>query len=97
MEPTARLSRRVHEDFAGDDAELVMSLLRDLAGMPGPAVGERVQAAVVKLSLGDLSRLDAQLAEVRMDWRDVLVAAGFAGEDWRERLDEYLGPEGLRA
>ena len=42
-------------------------------------------------------RLDVQLREARIDWRDVLVAAGLAHEDWPERLDTYLGPAGADA
>lgn len=93
MEPTARLARRVQDDF-GADAELVSSALADL---PGYAGSERVQAAVVKLARGDLGRFDRQLNETMIDWRDVLVAAGLAHEDWPERLDDYLGSNGVGA
>ena len=88
MEPTARLARRVHADF-GADVELALAELAELSGY---ASSERVQAAVVKLAHGDLGRLDRQLQEARIDWRDVLVPAGLAHEDWPERLDVYLGP-----
>jgi len=90
MEPTARLERRVQEDF-GVDAELVLAALAELTGY---AASERVQAAVVKLARGDLDHLDRELRETQIDWRDVLVAAGFAHEDWPERLDDYLGSNG---
>jgi hypothetical protein len=93
MVPTARLARRVHADF-GADAELVLAVLAEL---PDYAGSERVQAAIVKWAGGDLGRLDRQLREARIDWRDVLVTAGLAHEDWRERLDEYLGPDGAGA
>lgn len=88
MVPTARLARRVHADF-GADAELVLAELAELSGY---ASSERVQAAVVKLARGDLDRLDRQLQEARIDWRDVLVPAGLAHEDWPEQLDVYLEP-----
>lgn len=94
MEPTARLARRVKNDF-GADAELVLAALSELSDVPG--VNERVQAAVVMLAKGDLGRLDRQLQEARIDWRDVLVAAGLAHEDWPERLDDYLGSNGAGA
>lgn len=93
MEPTTRLERRISEDF-GADAALVIDALSELQDY---AAGERVQAAVVKLARGDLGRLDAQLREARIDWRDVLVAAGLAHEDWPERLDDYLGSNGTGA
>ena len=88
MEPTARLARRVLSDF-GADAELVLAELAELSGY---ASSERVQAAVVKLARGDLGRLDRQLQEARIDWRDVLVPAGLARADWPEQLDAYLEP-----
>jgi hypothetical protein len=93
MEPTARLARRVRHDF-GADAELVLAALAEL---PGYAASERVQAAMVRLADGGLGRLDAQLREALIDWRDVLVAAGLAHEDWPERLDADLGPAGADA
>ena len=91
MQPTARLARRIREDFDPEDAELVLSTLDDLEGLPGPATGERVQAAMVKLAHGDLDRLDRERSLARLDWRDVLVEAGLAGEDWAARLDGDLG------
>lgn len=93
MQPTPRLTRRIRADFDAEAADRVIGALGELAALPGPRTGERVQAAIVKLSHGDLERFDCELEEARRDWRDVLVAAGFEHEDWPERLDEYLGPE----
>jgi hypothetical protein len=54
---------------------------------------ERIQAAVVLAARGRWSAFE-QLAELaETDWRDVLVAAGLADEDWRTRLDEQFGPD----
>ncbi len=97
MQPTDRLARRVRDDFGAEDAELVLVALAELDDLPGLVAHERVQAAVVKLADGNLRRLDVQLREARIDWRDVLVAAGFAHEDWPERLDDYLGSNGIGA
>ena len=94
MQPTARLARRIREDFDSEDAELVFSALAELQDLTGLATDERVQAAVVKLAAGDLGGIDRWLAEARIDWRDVLVAAELAGEDWAARLDDYVGRPG---
>jgi hypothetical protein len=51
---------------------------------------ERLQAAVVLVASGDESRLESALAMGRLDWRDLLVAAGLASGDWGARLDERL-------
>lgn len=36
--------------------------------------------AVLKLSAGDLDELDHAVALAKQDWRDLLVAAGFAND-----------------
>ncbi len=97
MQPTPRLTRRIRADFDAEDVDLVIGALGELAVPSAPRTGERVQAAIVKLSRGDLGRFDRALEGARRDWRDVLVAAGFEHEDWAQRLDEYLGPMGASA
>ncbi len=39
---------------------------------------ERIQFAALKLSEGDLNKLDRAVALAKRDWRDLLMAAGFA-------------------
>jgi hypothetical protein len=39
---------------------------------------ERIRFAVLKLSAGNADRLRRAIHEAQIDWRDVLVAAGFA-------------------
>jgi hypothetical protein len=91
MEPTPRVAYRVRSDFDDREAEQAIERLRSLSGVDDAGLSERIQAAVVKLSAGDWSRLEASLELARIDWRDVLVAADLAGNDWRARLDDYLG------
>jgi hypothetical protein len=43
---------------------------------------ERLRFAVLKLSHGDLSKLQEWVGAAKVDWRDVLVAAGW-GNDLR--------------
>jgi hypothetical protein len=52
---------------------------------------ERVQAALVMWSRGDMSRLLDGIAPAAVDWRDVLVRAGLEDDDWSSRLDTELG------
>jgi hypothetical protein len=91
----SRLSRRVRRDFpAPGAAEEVLGLLSGLVWFPDhPAHAERVQAAVVVLARGNLGRLKDSILLARTDWRDVLVAAGLANEDWPARLDAELGTD----
>jgi len=52
-----------------------------------------VQAAVVILARGNVGRLKDHISLARTDWRDVLVAAGVANEDWPSLLDAELGTD----
>jgi len=45
-----------------------------------PESAERIRYAVLKLSRGSLDELRRAIAEAQMDWRDVLMAAGFGCE-----------------
>lgn len=84
-----RLCRRIERDFpapgsAASVAEMVAAA----------SEAERIQAGVVFCGRGHLDRLRDACELARLDWRDVLVGAGLADEDWRSRLDTELGPEG---
>jgi hypothetical protein len=86
-----RLELRVRRDFAGDAAEVV---LQRLAALRPPMAEkqsiERIQAAVVLLAHGELDSFEHAAERAEIDWRDVLVWSGLAG-NWRGRLDEELG------
>jgi hypothetical protein len=82
-----RLQRRVRSDFpAAGSADEVERLVADATD------SERIQAAIVMWSRGDMSRLRDSLDLAAIDWRDVLVRAGLADDDWPSRLDSELGP-----
>jgi hypothetical protein len=59
-----------------------------LTGSPSsPRTHERIRFAVLKLSNGDLTKLRGLVHHGNVDWRDVLVWAGFgnsrtAHEEW---------------
>lgn len=87
--------RRIRRDFPEPGS--ANGVLRLIADGPwetdiDPARTERVQAAIVILAAGDLSRLREALDLAKLDWRDVLVSAGLANGDWPTRLDRELGP-----
>lgn len=87
-EMTARLRRRVDLDFpspgGGSEVTRIVAETTD---------SERVQAAIVLSAAGDLERLRYTVRLAIADWRDVLVSAGLADDDWRERLDAELGSQ----
>lgn len=89
--PTIQLSpetqRRVDALFVGMARQEATDLLVTQCGANLPfcessdAHGrERVRFAALKLSRGDLEQLRKAVALAEKDWRDVLVAAGFADD-----------------
>jgi hypothetical protein len=91
----SRLHRRIRRDFPepGSAAE-ILGLLAELPHQSGHDIlgTERVQAAIILLAKGDITRFRHALTLSTQDWRDVLVAAGLADENWPTRLDQELGP-----
>ena len=45
-----------------------------------PVLLERVRVAALKVSTGDLAKLRTAIELAQKDWRDLLVAAGFADD-----------------
>jgi hypothetical protein len=90
-----RLQQRIRRDFpAPGSASEILPLLADLPHQTGDDTfgTERAQAAIILLAKGDLSRFRHAVALSTQDWRDVLVFAGLADEDWPTQLDQELGP-----
>src|SRR5947209_19613255 len=73
------------EPVLGRLQELDLPLIESAEGR------ERVQAALLVIAAGNSSSFERAAALAEVDWRDVLVAAGLANEDWPERLDQQLG------
>jgi hypothetical protein len=89
---TPRLERRVSRDFEESSARTVLLTLADLAETSTDTEfgTERIQGAIVLLAGGDLGRFHDACDLARADWRDLLVAAGLAHEDWPAKLDTEL-------
>jgi hypothetical protein len=88
---TPRLRARIDADFP-KHADMVVDRLRSLdplvvASRQNP---ERMFAAIVRLADGHLDKLDSAIGLARLDWRDLLVAADFANEDWPARLAAWF-------
>jgi hypothetical protein len=88
---STRLWIRIRDDFP-NDASRVAKMLE--AVKYGNQDRERVLAAVVLGSGGQLRLLHELIELSRLDWRDALVAGGLANEDWPSILDIRLGPPG---
>lgn len=94
VELSEATQERVRSLFDGQDLAQARDLLIDECAdnLPfceeaTPTSSERIRFAVLKMSAGDLDRLVDAIALAQVDWRDVLVAAGFgddpqAHNDW---------------
>ena len=92
-----RLERRVLRDFRDPAyAQEVLQILADLPVQLGYSISqgdlERTRAAIVILANGRVEEFIRALDVARRDYRNVLMAAGLANEDWASRMDEMLGP-----
>ncbi|WP_030259805.1 hypothetical protein [Streptomyces violens] len=94
MPLSARIVRHIRKEFPEDQSETVAQLLEEVIEpiTEGNVMfQERVAAAAVICSQGDLDEFFAVLEEVRADWRDVLVAAGLADAQWKQLINEKFG------
>ena len=78
---------RIVAMFSLADQDLVSTLLIEECGdiLPlsraaNPGSIERIRFAVLKLSGGDLNALQRAIDLAKIDWRDVLVDAGFGSD-----------------
>jgi hypothetical protein len=90
---SAFVRAEVRERFgASDAAEIIEALdttpLPLLDGDHRKRGRARVHLAVLKLADGDIERFREAFALARLDWRDVLVAAGLANADWPSVLQK---------
>jgi hypothetical protein len=96
--PTGVTLQIVRRLFAETEHGVVADLLEQQCGVNLPLTGiwgeaqfERLWFAVLKLSEGDITKLREAVRIAQIDWRDVLVAAGFgrsleAHRQWARQL-----------
>lgn len=85
--PSDRLIRRIRRDFGrGTDDEVI----RRLTALDPDDSSERIQAALVLGASGRWHGFEQQLRRLELDWRDVLIVGGLAGDDWPARLAAAL-------
>ena len=98
VELTDATRRHLTRLFRAEELAEVAALLESACGDNLPLMGattaiglERIRFAVLRCSGGDLARLRDAIKLAKIDWRDVLVAAGFAA-----RVEAHLAWESLR-
>jgi hypothetical protein len=88
-----RVAERVRRDFPDPEvAAAVTGLLEDWGNGWAAKEVDRVQAAIVLSSAGDVDKLLALVCVAHEDYRDALMAAGFATGDWRGRMELAFRP-----
>jgi hypothetical protein len=83
-----RVEKRIEWLFSPDDRERVRTILVEECGenVPGWRMAdlERLRIAVLKLSGGKVDKLRIAVDTAKIDFRDVLMAAGFGdGESYK--------------
>lgn len=83
----ASILKEIQRSFAAGHRDYVTTRLAT-TGLPMGAVAPppRVHAAILLLAAGDVTKFDAALATACTDWRDTLVAAGLANQNWKAVL-----------
>ncbi len=90
-----RLTRRVGQDFPPGRAEEVLAqiaVIPETLPLADAQDAERLQSSVVLAAGGDYALFLDLLRLIQSDWRDALVAADLAHDDWPDKLDIALGP-----
>ncbi|MDH4021839.1 MAG: hypothetical protein OEW88_08315 [Gammaproteobacteria bacterium] len=84
----ASIVKEIERSFAAADRDYISAKLAN-TGLPMGAVAPppRVHAAILWLARGNRAKFDEVLAGACADWRDTLVAAGLASQNWKLVLD----------
>lgn len=91
---SARVAERVRQDFPDPKvAAAVIDLLEDWGNAWPQWEVDRVQAAIILSAAGDMDQVLALLEVAYADYRDALMAAGFAHADWSERMEAAFRAE----
>ena len=84
---TLNTIKLIEKYFSPDEKDLIISFLSEECGdnLPfhdncGPIDMERIRFAAIKVSNGELSKLESAVELAKVDWRDLLVHAEFADD-----------------
>jgi hypothetical protein len=72
------LVRWVSAHFSAQDREAALACLRQAVNLTGEPASPRFLRCAALSSGGDLQRLQQQIAQLRIDWRNVIMAAEFS-------------------
>jgi lipase chaperone LimK len=91
MNLTARILSRLERDFKASERDRARYIIESVdIGDDETEGSERIQTAMLMLANGNLDRLLEAAVLTETDWRDLLVDADLADDDWRPKADAYL-------
>ncbi|MGV9613320.1 hypothetical protein [Nocardia xishanensis] len=91
---SARIVRRIENDFSEDEIAVITQLLGEVVEAVGrgrPVVEERIAAAILLYSRGDADRFARAALDAQQDWRDLMIDVGLADAGWEQRIDAEFG------
>ena len=86
MSTSEIVRKQAHRIFGTAQADDVIAALDSTDLSLGLMGADRVHLAILLLSRGDTQRFRDVLRQARQDWRDTLVAADLADDDWSSVL-----------
>jgi hypothetical protein len=93
MELPDDVVRWVSLHFNTTDEQQALAQLRSAVIHTGEPAGPRLLRCVVVSSGGDLARLNQQIRQMRVDWRDVIMAGEYRFEAGRNiRVHDFNHP-----
>src|SRR5438270_7279857 len=86
MQLSPRILEAIDVDFPAAQRAHVIDLLANVEPPLHREPHERLCGAILLLAHGDIDELLEAVALAEVDWRDLLVHAGLAHDDWPEKL-----------
>ena len=86
MQISKEMKSLIRDVFPASEAEPLLTAVASLEEDDSPEPNQVIGAILILLKKGGPARLDAIIGAAARDWRDVLMGAGLADDDWDWRL-----------
>lgn len=86
MQISNEMTSLIRDVFPAAEAEPILSSLSSLEEDDSPEPDQVIGAILILLKRHGLAQLDAIVRLAARDWRDLLMSAGLADDDWTFRL-----------
>jgi hypothetical protein len=91
MQISERMAILIGKNFEQSDAVAMLDGIRALDERDFDGQDpDRIVGSIVILAMGNVANLPAILRSAAVDWRDLLMGAGLADDDWTLRVEEIL-------